>query len=423
MEDAIQDLNGVPIALLSSRWDAANHAHLEYGWKQRQFSTFLHWRDIDGDGQVLYAIRALQRVIHEVSDTSFILDDAGNREISILHISDLQFGGFDSTNLSERTEINAYNIRERCGDRPPDFVVVTGDITERALPSEFEAAGNWLKSFMSQVGIPEKHQAARLLTVPGNHDVSAYLAAAGRCILDGQKKSTRLVKNGEETPATELSEYAFAPFKSFHKQHCDRDFLPSPGLENGLPWVEDRFRHIGVVFYGINTAQPADTGFLPAREVCPKSLTAIRSRIKERQNTNNVRRVTTIGLGHHCPIGKDGDKSVTNPDHFTSHLSTPTKTHIFLHGHWHQYEIVKETAGGSHFVRSCAQTMNKEAGSRPEDTLRGYNILHLERDNDGNINRLRGVSVNHLGNEFVPTPEKKFVWSSAKGGFVDDPES
>lgn len=34
-----------------------------------------------------------------------------------------------------------------------------------------------------------------------------------------------------------------------------------------MPWVELRFRHLGVLFYGLNTAQPANATTFPGRRV------------------------------------------------------------------------------------------------------------------------------------------------------------
>lgn len=54
---------------------------------------------------------------------------------------------------------------EDLGETKPDQVVVTGDLTNIALESEFEAARRWL----ARIGEPE-----RVFAIPGNHD--AYVA-------------------------------------------------------------------------------------------------------------------------------------------------------------------------------------------------------------------------------------------------------
>lgn len=73
----------------------------------------------------------------------------------LFHVSDIHFGAEDPA---------ALDWFARCvADEKPDAVVMTGDLTMRALPSEFDAGAAWLK----RLGVP--------VTVEiGNHDVPYY---------------------------------------------------------------------------------------------------------------------------------------------------------------------------------------------------------------------------------------------------------
>ena len=73
----------------------------------------------------------------------------------LFHVSDVHFGAEDPA---------ALDWFARCvADEKPDAVVMTGDLTMRALPREFEAGGAWLRS----LGVP--------VTVEvGNHDIPYY---------------------------------------------------------------------------------------------------------------------------------------------------------------------------------------------------------------------------------------------------------
>lgn len=75
--------------------------------------------------------------------------------IRLFHVSDVHFGAEDPAAIAWFA---------RCvADEKPDAVVMTGDLTMRALPAEFEAGGRWLQSF----GVP--------VTVEiGNHDIPYY---------------------------------------------------------------------------------------------------------------------------------------------------------------------------------------------------------------------------------------------------------
>lgn len=73
----------------------------------------------------------------------------------LFHVSDVHFGAEDPAALAWFADCVA-------ADRP-DAVVMTGDLTMRALPAEFEAGGAWLQS----LGVP--------VTVEiGNHDIPYY---------------------------------------------------------------------------------------------------------------------------------------------------------------------------------------------------------------------------------------------------------
>ncbi|AKT36830.1 metallophosphoesterase family protein [Chondromyces crocatus] len=74
---------------------------------------------------------------------------------TILHLSDLHFGRVDLALLEP--------LRAVAREVVPDLVVVSGDLTQRALSKEFVAARAFLQSLPS----PQ-------VVVPGNHDVPLY---------------------------------------------------------------------------------------------------------------------------------------------------------------------------------------------------------------------------------------------------------
>lgn len=75
---------------------------------------------------------------------------------TIAHLSDVHFGRITHPDIVDAVvrEVNALGV---------DLVVVSGDLTQRALPSQFRAAKALLEAFD-----------APSLVVPGNHDVYAY---------------------------------------------------------------------------------------------------------------------------------------------------------------------------------------------------------------------------------------------------------
>lgn len=74
----------------------------------------------------------------------------------LLHISDVHFGPPHLPRLAE-------GVLEFIAERPPDVVVLSGDLTQRAKPEQFQQA----REFVERIPVPT-------LVVPGNHDVPLY---------------------------------------------------------------------------------------------------------------------------------------------------------------------------------------------------------------------------------------------------------
>ncbi|MGK6322387.1 metallophosphoesterase family protein [Sphingomonas sp. DT-51] len=73
----------------------------------------------------------------------------------LFHVSDVHFGAEDPAAIAW--------FSERVAAEAPDAVIMTGDLTMRATPREFEAGGAWLRS----LGVPVTLEV-------GNHDIPYY---------------------------------------------------------------------------------------------------------------------------------------------------------------------------------------------------------------------------------------------------------
>jgi 3',5'-cyclic AMP phosphodiesterase CpdA len=79
----------------------------------------------------------------------------------LAHISDLHFGKIDPRVTDAlNSELSAY---------APDLVAVSGDVTQRAKPAQFEQA----RVFLDGLGLPR-------LVVPGNHDIAPFYRPLSR---------------------------------------------------------------------------------------------------------------------------------------------------------------------------------------------------------------------------------------------------
>lgn len=85
------------------------------------------------------------------------------KPIGILHLSDLHFKPGDSADAVFGT------LRESLEKRPAplDFVVVSGDFTDRGERGGFTVAGEFLRKLQGATGVPWE----RFVFCPGNHDI------------------------------------------------------------------------------------------------------------------------------------------------------------------------------------------------------------------------------------------------------------
>ena len=80
----------------------------------------------------------------------------------IAHLSDLHFGNEDKQAAEPL-------LASLLSDPLPDFIVVTGDLAERAAPQLFRRAQEFLMEALSR--FEKRGKDARVLVIPGNHDV------------------------------------------------------------------------------------------------------------------------------------------------------------------------------------------------------------------------------------------------------------
>lgn len=407
---ALHDLGDeIPIALLSGRWDLTNAEQIDEAWKKPNCRTFLHWRDInpEGNGQIDYAVRAFVSMIADKENLDTQLNLGPDEPIRILHISDVQTGGYDDKSLKLEASRCADHILQHWSESRPTFVAFTGDVSEHGNPAQYTAAKDWIKYFFARLrlgNIP----ARTLLYVPGNHDVNLPLAAAARIKLGPDKKTGELGMTISPTiQQAELVDYAYTPFLNFLKEITDCPMLRRHTYDNSMAWVESRFRHLGIVFYGLNTAQPANSYGLPSREVSSNALAMIGEELEKVVTGVGGKLPLVIGLGHHCPVSASADNAVDNPEEFEKFFRGRVKTGLFLHGHSHDHALTYFSSDGLRIVRSCATTLTKKEEARPKDSLRGFNLLELARK-DHEVVSLSACSFGWVGTDIKEL--KKDAW-------------
>lgn len=394
----------IPVAILSDRWDETNAEQIDEALKKPNCRTFLHWRDInpDGKGQIDYAIRSIEKMLADHLNLDTQLQLGPNDPIRIVHISDVHTGGVGSNTLKLEAKICADKILNYWGNNQPTFVAFTGDVTEYGVPKQYKSARKWIEYFFARLQLGNLPNRS-LLYVLGNHDVNLGLAAGARIkLISNPEKGEEALKLelSSDLQQPELIGYAYAPFRNFLSEICDCPLITEDIDDTNFAWVESRFRHLGVIFYGLNTAHPATAFGLPEREADPDALAQIGIELKDAVESCSGSQPLVVGLSHHSPFPTEGDNAVKNPGEFAKFFRGNVKTALFLHGHIHEHQLKSEDVDGSTLVISGAATLTKGAESRPSDSLRGLNLLTLERKSHV-VTSLKASSFGWLKNDLI----------------------
>ncbi|MEP7339331.1 MAG: TIR domain-containing protein [Acidobacteriota bacterium] len=302
--------------------------------------------------------------------------------IRILHLSDLHFDR--DTDPVVRLQPLVRDLKDRQGGlgfNELDYLVISGDLTNRASAEEFERAHEFISGLIERFEL----SAARLVIVPGNHDlnwdVNAYDWQPERKVAAAKLKEGSFIKQGNLYGLRDESEYPkrFENFARFYHQLTQYPYSLKP---------ESQFRsllfdELRVQFLELNSAFEIDEYF-PERSGIQQSALA-NALLKANAQVETAKREKRIGqdasvfriaVWHH-PI--TGNEKIVS-DAFVEQLRQE-EFKLCLHGHVHEEraDLVSyihprqiHVAGAGSFGAPMRQ--------RPESTPRLYNVIEVARD-------------------------------------------
>lgn len=233
------------------------------------------------------------------------------------------------------------SIAEEIARSKIDHVVVTGDLTNLALESEFEAARDLLEKGL---GLTPND----VSVVPGNHDL--YTA--------GALKSRR--------------------FTQFFAEYIQSD-LPDLAAKTRLgPFPFVRLRGPCAII-GLTTAVPRPP-FVASGTIGKAQLDAFAKILSHAE----VRKRTPVVLLHH-PLHNPPSKmktlleGLTDADELAAHLKTKVAADgLVLHGHLHrrQSKVLSPDRKGIHVVGATSASLHHEN----RDRMAGFNVYEIAED-------------------------------------------
>jgi hypothetical protein len=137
-------------------------------------------------------------------------------EITFLHLTDTHFGKSQPDYLNAVAILNGSTKSDsEIGPLLADYLIWTGDITDKGLPSEFALASSFAADLFDTGVLPAS---CPISLVPGNHDLCRPLALSSRMNLEksiDKKTSAASMKwiINEDLIAEELWEFGAQPYK------------------------------------------------------------------------------------------------------------------------------------------------------------------------------------------------------------------
>lgn len=304
--------------------------------------------------------------------------------LRILHLSDLHIGAEDDV-LSLRQPLMA-DMRDRhewLGIERLDYLVISGDITNRASPQEFAKAYEFVSGLIDEFGLT----AQRCIIVPGNHDLDwntpAYRWQSKRDVNTARLARDSYVEAGPGYLVRDEAKYPerFKHFSEHFYHRLTQKPYPLAAEEQCLPLL---FADDGLQFLAMNSAWEIDEHFRERSSISESALArgldaADRelARAREEGKLAKDARVLRLAVWHHPITGNEKIQA----DAFLGQLQR-AQVRLCLHGHVHEertellnYLDPRRTLhviGGGSF--------GAPTHARPESVPRLYNLLEVRRD-------------------------------------------
>lgn len=398
------------VALVSSNWDTTS-MQLVRGFLSAkplvQLPLFFTFRDFENSAFAAIATQIVTHIRHQ--RRLYALNLQPNEPLRLLHLSDLHFGS-DAVKDTLAGEPNIALLHDKIvgewperigkGSAGPDLIIVTGDIGNKGDPRDYEDALDWLRKFAMLFGwsLPSP----RILVVPGNHDFSIPLAAAQLISLNKQKSVvlSRTAKGREQ-----LSTYAMQPFSDFAAKAST--IWQSRGNAAVRSWIEVGFAEYGVIFSGINTSRTTSSKCWPLRHVEVDDIHEVNVAAKACAESLYADGLFHVMLSHHSLVKYSGvSEEIENADKCSEHLfNNRLAPKLLLHGH--QHGRWGALPMGNDFMLIAGPTPTVRPEGRPTDSLRGLNLVTLERS-EGRVTSVTGQSIVRIDNRWsiLPLPGK-----------------
>lgn len=270
-------------------------------------------------------------------DTIEVETPTSHSDAVILQIGDLHLGDQDAVandlanSIAAGVEEMGCALPEETRIPKVDFLVVCGDLSQKACVEEFWSSVRFIERLKEKLGIAPD----RCIVVPGNHDVDwrvdvfRWKRCKGMPVSpDGALLSGRLNKVPDAQYASRFSNFADIA----HFSVCERPYPLAPEKQ----FLVSSFPQQGIEFWSFNSAWEIDELNTERAGINPGAWNSAEE-IADRRCPERIHRPLRIAVWHHPldvlrELGQNG--SMPPSDLVERMLQAGVKLH--LHGHMHQ---------------------------------------------------------------------------------------
>jgi GTPase SAR1 family protein len=298
--------------------------------------------------------------------------------LRILHLSDLHVSAdTDPLSLFEPLAADLRDAREGPGVDRLDYLVISGDITNRAAPQEFEKAREFVSALIQEFGLT----AERCILVPGNHDLDwdteVYTRKKKRQVSGSTLAPGTYKEDGDGYYLRDEERYP-ERFKNFsqHFYHpLTQKAYPLVPEEQCIPFL---FTESRLQFLAMNSAWEIDEYFTERSSISEQALArGLTSANRMRSELSAGAPLLRIAVWHHPITGHEKIQA----DAFVNRL-LQADVRLCLHGHVHEdrADLVNYLHAERRLHVVGAGSFGVPTHHRPESVPRLFNLLEVQRD-------------------------------------------
>lgn len=224
-----------PIFLISSQWDKAmdqmKMKSLRTSGKASDVLGYLSWTMINEKNQEAYVRDFVVEQTNHYYGMAFEAFGE-NQDISILQISDIEFGNPGQIDNVETARASLIKNVRKClrllniNDPKVDFICICGDVAYNGSRDQYAKAKQWLTKLGEELLVNKNFE--NMLIVPGNHDYD-FNGGAGNFVYYNRSDKAFEPKNTESDNSLSYHEQAMYNFAKFvYELNGETSYLFNP---------------------------------------------------------------------------------------------------------------------------------------------------------------------------------------------------